>query len=191
MAHGTKMTQEESRHWATRKDIKPCTSGVGIVGHVPPSTSVLGGSCGAVLEGHMGILWHWGRGERVCRACFRGSGSKVVRGNPQLQKAMLLPPSHAQWRGCCPSPGTLWMNSVQWPRECWGTSHWQSFPGQMLQFSSWDWLCSDNLKSSSCQLWQDLLTVMLLTLTCPRNFWLCIQPHLRSCLHGHNCSKAA
>lgn len=29
-------------------------------------------------------------------------------------------------------------------------------------------------------LWQDLLTVMLLTLMCPRNFWLCIQPHLCS-----------
>lgn len=52
----------------------------------------------AVLEADMGILPHWGRGERASRACFRGSGSKVVRGNPQLQKATLLSPSHAYGR---------------------------------------------------------------------------------------------
>lgn len=37
------MMQEESRHWAKRKDIEPYTEGVGIVARVPPSTLVLGG----------------------------------------------------------------------------------------------------------------------------------------------------
>lgn len=53
MAHGT---QEESVHWAKRKDIRPWTGGVGSVRHVPPSTPVLEGSCEAVLEIDMGIL---------------------------------------------------------------------------------------------------------------------------------------
>jgi len=56
MGYGTKTTQEESRHWAKRKEIKPVTGGVGIVGHMPPSTPVLGESDGAMLEADVGIL---------------------------------------------------------------------------------------------------------------------------------------
>lgn len=110
MSHGT---QEESIHWAKRKDIGASTGGVGIVVHVPSPTSVLEGCCGTVLEIDRGILWHWGRGKRMCRACFKGSGSEAVRGNPQLQEAVLLSPSHAGWRGSCLCPGPLWMDSVQ------------------------------------------------------------------------------
>lgn len=56
MAHGTKTTEEEIRAWAKRKAINPYPGGVGIIARVPPSTLVLGGSCGAVLEADMGIL---------------------------------------------------------------------------------------------------------------------------------------
>lgn len=53
MSHGT---QEESIHWAKRKDIRPWTGGVGIVEHVPPPTPVLEGRCGTVLGTDTGIL---------------------------------------------------------------------------------------------------------------------------------------
>lgn len=52
-SHGT---QEESIHWAKRKDIRTLTGGVGIVGHVSPSTPVLEGNCGTELEIDTGII---------------------------------------------------------------------------------------------------------------------------------------
>lgn len=178
MAHGT----QESMHWARWKTVRPWTGGVGIVGHVPPPpTPVPEGSCETVLEIDTGVLWHWGRGKRMCRACFKGSGSKAARRSPQLQEAVLLSPSHSCWRGSCPCPGPVWMDSVQQSVEgpltdrVFQSKFFSSFPEISCALTAW----SPVTRSS----------IMLLTLMCPRNFQLCVR--LCSCRHGHNCSMAA
>lgn len=111
-----------------RKDIRPWTGGVGIVAHVPPPTPILEGSCGTVLGTDTGILWHWGRGRRMCRACFKGSGSKAAWTHSCRKLFCCLPAMHAGEAVVLAQGHYEW---IQCNRVLRG---W----GQILYFISWD-----------------------------------------------------
>lgn len=148
------------------KTLHCCSS---FVGHVPPSPPVLGGQGwelpwasydgGAGARGPADPAWEawtpkrWG-GPHSCR--------KLCCCLPSVQS------------GCCPTSGTQWMNSVQQPGRCWGTSHWWfSRASASVQFLAVLWQLQ--------VLWQDLLTVMLLTLMYARNSDFVYNPHPCSC----------